>query len=259
MIDGAVSWLNTDLRVFQICPGVALIGLGGVSMGSSASDASTFIKGVISGFNGRGPFNHPFDLSRPTRTPPNSNSARRSATCVCSTSPCAGSGSASSRRERRMSGFSPPVPSLHHEHQRRPDDDLPFRRVGRHQDPAARGHRRGAGDYPVLRRTADRHGRREHEHPAGPSERTDVHGGEHRQRAGLLLGCWLDINQPGQLVCPSNPPNATGPFTAGGRASSNSCAIRTSAWSPKSPTIRIRFRPQRRPGLRTSWPGATSP
>jgi hypothetical protein len=62
MLDGPISWLSADVRVFQVRPGEALPGLGTSMAGSNPADASTFIKSVISGFNGLAPVNHPFDL-----------------------------------------------------------------------------------------------------------------------------------------------------------------------------------------------------
>lgn len=47
-MDGPVSWLSTDLRVFQIKAGESKFG---VSMGSTPADASTFIKIVIANLN----------------------------------------------------------------------------------------------------------------------------------------------------------------------------------------------------------------
>ncbi|MGD0242299.1 MAG: S53 family peptidase [Streptosporangiaceae bacterium] len=65
-LDGPVSWLSTDLRVFQMNTGGSLAGLSSVTLGNSGKpqvDAPTFIKAVISGFNAdtAPPPNHPFD------------------------------------------------------------------------------------------------------------------------------------------------------------------------------------------------------
>jgi len=62
VIDGAVSWLSTDLRVFQVPPNGSLQGLPAVTMGSTPAAASTFIKAVIDAFNGSSAPTHPFDL-----------------------------------------------------------------------------------------------------------------------------------------------------------------------------------------------------
>jgi len=61
VIDGPVSWLSTDLRVFQIEPGGALGGLPAPTMGPTPADASAFIKGVIAGLTAHGPVGNPFD------------------------------------------------------------------------------------------------------------------------------------------------------------------------------------------------------
>src|SRR5258708_5469951 len=61
VVDGPISWLSTDLRVFQILPNGSLTGLPTVKMGNTSADASNFIKAVITGFNGHAPANHPFD------------------------------------------------------------------------------------------------------------------------------------------------------------------------------------------------------
>jgi hypothetical protein len=47
MLDGPVSWLSTDVRVFQIRPNEALPQLPGVKMGSTAAETSAFIQSVI--------------------------------------------------------------------------------------------------------------------------------------------------------------------------------------------------------------------
>jgi len=47
-VDGPVSWLSTDLRVFQIREGETRFG---VSMGSTSAEASKFIKQVVSNLN----------------------------------------------------------------------------------------------------------------------------------------------------------------------------------------------------------------
>lgn len=65
-LDGPVSWLSTDLRVFQMKTGGSLSGLPGVVLqntGVPTNDSPTFIQGVISGFNAdkTPPPSHPFD------------------------------------------------------------------------------------------------------------------------------------------------------------------------------------------------------
>ena len=62
MIDGPVSWLSTDVRVFQLQPGQSLPGLPSVVMGNNASAAASFITNAIGAFNSHSPFGHPFDL-----------------------------------------------------------------------------------------------------------------------------------------------------------------------------------------------------
>lgn len=47
MIDGPVSWLSTDVRVFQIRPTESLLHLPTVTMGNTPDDAYTFIQNVI--------------------------------------------------------------------------------------------------------------------------------------------------------------------------------------------------------------------
>ena len=66
-LDGPTWWLSEDLRVFQVTAGGALQGLSTVTLentGNAQTDAPTFIKAVIDGFNAdtTQPPNHPFDL-----------------------------------------------------------------------------------------------------------------------------------------------------------------------------------------------------
>ena len=66
-LDGPVSWLSNDLRVFQIAgTNATLSGLPNVALGNTGdptADAANFIQGVIAGFNANTapPPNHPFD------------------------------------------------------------------------------------------------------------------------------------------------------------------------------------------------------
>ena len=65
-LDGPTSWLSTDLRVFQMKTNGSLAGLPTVTLrntGSAQTDAPTFIKAVIAGFNANTtpPPDHPFD------------------------------------------------------------------------------------------------------------------------------------------------------------------------------------------------------
>jgi len=62
MVDGPVSWLSTDVRVFQLQPGQSLAGLPSVVMGTGANAANSFITNIIGAFNAHTPFGHPFDL-----------------------------------------------------------------------------------------------------------------------------------------------------------------------------------------------------
>jgi hypothetical protein len=57
MVDGAVSWLSTDLRVFQVQANQSLLGQ---TMGSTAADAPTYIRHIIQSFNGLPDAGHPF-------------------------------------------------------------------------------------------------------------------------------------------------------------------------------------------------------
>lgn len=63
-LDGAVSWLSTDLRVFQMASGSSLPGLPAVTLkntGDPQTDAPTFIKAVIDGLNGNSAPPNAFD------------------------------------------------------------------------------------------------------------------------------------------------------------------------------------------------------
>jgi hypothetical protein len=62
MVDGPVSWLSTDVRVFQLQPGQSLPGLPSVVMGNSPNAAPSFITNIIGAFNAHSSFGHPFDL-----------------------------------------------------------------------------------------------------------------------------------------------------------------------------------------------------
>jgi L-Lysine epsilon oxidase N-terminal/L-lysine epsilon oxidase C-terminal domain len=58
MLDGPVSWLSLDLRVFQITEGGQRFGQ---TMGSDGTAAVNFIQNLLTQFNGLGPINHPFN------------------------------------------------------------------------------------------------------------------------------------------------------------------------------------------------------
>jgi len=58
MLDGPISWLSTDIRVFQITEGKKRFGL---TMGSGPAGAHTFLSSVLSSFNGLPAPGHPFD------------------------------------------------------------------------------------------------------------------------------------------------------------------------------------------------------
>ena len=58
MLDGAVHWLSTDVRVFKIKEGDPKFGQ---TMGNSIADAPTFIQSVLTHFNSLPAANHPFD------------------------------------------------------------------------------------------------------------------------------------------------------------------------------------------------------
>src|SRR5262252_2123773 len=62
MVDGPVSWLSTDVRVFQLQPGQSLAGMPSVVMGTGANAGNSFITNIIGAFNTHTPFGHPFDL-----------------------------------------------------------------------------------------------------------------------------------------------------------------------------------------------------
>jgi hypothetical protein len=211
MIDGPISWLSTDLRVFQIRPGQALLGLSGVTMGS---DASTFIKGVITGFNGLGPFNHPFDLIstdentshlelsekvnnvpvydfavcrvRIRESAANATDVRvffrifQASTTNTSYDPATtylsgGSGGTKIPLLGLVGGALETIPCF-----AEPRVDTTTASMDTQTDPAN-----------VQTFVAD-----------GTGNEQDFY-----------FGCWLDINQPGQTLFPASPPTATGPFS----------------------------------------------
>ncbi len=62
MVDGPISWLSTDVRVFQVQPGQSLAGLPSVVMGTGTNAGNSFITNIIGAFNTHSPFGHPFDL-----------------------------------------------------------------------------------------------------------------------------------------------------------------------------------------------------
>ena len=214
MIDGRISWLSTDLRVFQIRPGEGLAGLSGVTMGSNPSDASPFINAVINGFNGHGPLNHPFDListdettsklelSEKVNNVPVFNFAvcrvrivewAESATNVrvffrifqasstgtqyepTTTYLSGGSGGTKIPLLGIVGGALETIPCF-----AEPRVDTTMVSMDMQTDPAN-----------VQTFVAD-----------GTGTEQDFY-----------YGCWLDINQPNQPLFPSNPPNPTGPFT----------------------------------------------
>jgi hypothetical protein len=58
MLDGSVSWLSIDVRVFKLTEGEKLFGL---TMGGDAASAVTFIQSLLTNFNGLPAISHPFD------------------------------------------------------------------------------------------------------------------------------------------------------------------------------------------------------
>ena len=58
MLDGPISWLSTDIRVFQIREGETRFGQ---VMGTDAAGAHTFLSAVLSSFSGLPAKGHPFD------------------------------------------------------------------------------------------------------------------------------------------------------------------------------------------------------
>ncbi len=213
MIDGPVSWLSTDLRVFQIRPGESLLGLSSVSMGSTPTDASAFIKGVINGFNNLGPFNHPFDLISTDE------------------------GSSQLELSEKVNG----VPVFNfavcrvriHELNINATDVRVFFRIFQasttdtnyqptttYLSGGTAGHKipllgivNGALEtipcFAEPRVDTGSVGLDTQPDPA--NVQTFVADGTGAEQ-DFYFGCWLDINQPGQMPFPPNPANATGPF-----------------------------------------------
>ena len=58
IVDGATSWLSTDLRVFQLKEGDAPYGF---TLGADAASAVSFIGSVVNHFRGLSVAGHPFD------------------------------------------------------------------------------------------------------------------------------------------------------------------------------------------------------
>src|SRR5690606_4334622 len=59
MLDGDVSWLSNDLRVFKRHPGESMsTGAGTVTLGT---DPIAFIQALIQGYRAAPPAGHPFD------------------------------------------------------------------------------------------------------------------------------------------------------------------------------------------------------
>src|SRR5262249_53701472 len=50
MVDGPVSWLSTDVRVFQLQPGQSLAGLPSVVLGGGGNAPNSFLTNVIGAF-----------------------------------------------------------------------------------------------------------------------------------------------------------------------------------------------------------------
>jgi hypothetical protein len=61
MLDGPVSWLSTDVRVFKVTQGQSPFGAPVGAMGNDAAAASSFINAVVDHFNSHAPAGHPFD------------------------------------------------------------------------------------------------------------------------------------------------------------------------------------------------------
>jgi hypothetical protein len=61
MLDGPVSWLSTDVRVFKVTEGQAPFGAPVGTMGANAAAAVTFINNVVAHFRSLPAPNHPFD------------------------------------------------------------------------------------------------------------------------------------------------------------------------------------------------------
>lgn len=213
MIDGPVSWLSTDLRVCQVRPGESLLGLGTVSMGSTPADASVFIKDVINGFNNLGPFNHPFELiSTDENTSHLELSEKVNGTPVFNFAVC---------RVR-----------IHELNINATDVRVFFRlfqasSTGSNYAPTTTylsggtaGHKipllgivNGALEtIPCFAEPRIDSGTVGMDTQTDPANvQTFIADGSGAEQ-DFFFGCWLDINQPGQLFCPPDPSNPTGPF-----------------------------------------------
>jgi hypothetical protein len=239
MIDGPVSWLSTDLRVFQLRPGDSLPGLGSVTMGSSPSDAPTFIKGVINGFNGMGPFNHPFDLiSTDENTSQVELSEKVDGVPVFNFAVCR-------VRVREFADNATDVRVFFRLFQASTTDT--------NYAPATTYLSGGAGGtkvpllglvngaletIPCFAEPRVDTGSTGMDQQADPANvQTFVADGTGNEQ-DFYFGCWLDINQPGILVCPASPPNATGPFSSGRKSvqdlvrNQHQCLVAEIAYDP---------------------------
>jgi hypothetical protein len=61
MLDGPVSWLSTDVRVFQVTEGASPFGLPIGAIGNTAAGAQAFIDKVVTTFNSLPQVGHPFN------------------------------------------------------------------------------------------------------------------------------------------------------------------------------------------------------
>ncbi|MEV5011929.1 S53 family peptidase [Streptomyces sp. NPDC055692] len=215
MVDGPVSWLSTDLRVFQIHPGDSLVGLSGVSMGSTPADASTFIKAVVKGFNELGSINHPFDLiSTDENTSRLELSEKVNNVPVFNFAVCRvrirGFASATDVRVFfRLFQASTTAMAFD------PNTTYLSSVSGGAKIPLL-GLAGGAVEtipcFADLRVDTSSTSMADQRDPT--NVQTFVVDGTGNEQ-DFYFGCWLDINQPLALVCPPNPPNATGPFSSG--------------------------------------------
>ena len=214
-LDGATSWLSTDLRVFQINAGASKFG---VTMGSTPSSAPGFIQSVIANLNAGTTGGQTFenDISTDENTSQLELSEQVNGTQVFNFA-------VAKVRYRSLAADAPNVRVFFRL--------FPVSSTSTHFDlnTSYRLGGQGGVTIPLLgiqggaistipcfaapRIDTTTQSMNAQTDPS--NVRSTLHNAA-GQETSAYFGCWLDINQPSQALFPLNPSPANGPFTGGG-------------------------------------------
>ena len=184
MVDGPISWLSTDVRVFQLQPGQSLAGLPSCRDGHG-HDRGEFVRHerhrrVQHALAVRASVRSHLDRRRHLEARAVGEGERNAGVQLRG-----GAGSLSRVDGGRHAGarLLPRVPGVDDVDDLRHEHDVSQRRKRYDEGSAARHGGRGSDDDSVLRGTARRHRHAEHGHANGPGERADDSARRQRQRA----------------------------------------------------------------------------